>query len=78
MKNYGKVTKYNGLYGSIKGIDGNDYVLLDSNLVDRDVKVLDNVEFEAEAYQTPEVEVQMARFVKSLTKERDRQRKNRY
>ena len=68
MKNYGKVTKYNGLYGSIKGIDGNDYVLLDSNLVDGEVNVQDNVEFESEVYKTPEVEVQMAMFVKSLTK----------
>ena len=68
MKNYGKVTKYNGLYGSIKGIDGIDYILLDKNLVDGEVNVQDNVEFESELYKTPEVEVQMAMFVKSLTK----------
>lgn len=76
MKNYGKVTKYNGLYGNIKGVDGVDYVLLDKNLVDKDVNVLDNVEFEPEVFQTPEVEVQMARFVKSLTKEQTQQRRN--
>ncbi len=76
MKNYGKVTKYNGLYGNIKGVDGVDYVLLDKNLVDPNVDVLDNVEFEPEVFQTPEVEVQMARFVKSLTKEQTQQRRN--
>ena len=71
MKNYGKVTEYNGLFGNIKGVDGVDYVLLDKN-----VNVLDNVEFEPEVFQTPEVEVQMARFVKSLTKEQTQQRRN--
>ena len=76
MKNYGKVTEYNGLFGNIKGVDGEDYVLLDKNLVDKDVNVLDNVEFEPEVFQTPEVEVQMARFVKSLTKEQTQQRRN--
>lgn len=76
MKNYGKVTKYNGLYGNIKGVDGIDYVLLDKNLVDKDVSVSDNVEFEPELFQTPEVEVQMARFVKSLTKEQNRRKRN--
>ena len=76
MKNYGKVTKFNGLYGSIKGVDGIDYVLLDKNLVDTDIKLYDNVEFEPELYQTPEVEVQMARFVKSLTKEQTQRKMN--
>ena len=37
MKNYGKVVKYNGLYGNIKGVDGIDYVLLDKNLITRDI-----------------------------------------
>lgn len=75
MKNYGKITKYNGLYGNIKGVDGFDYVLLDKNLLDANVNVSDNVEFECEMYKTPEVEVKMAMMVKSLTKERDRQRR---
>lgn len=75
MKNYGKVTKYNGLYGNIKGVDGVDYILLDKNLVDTNISVSDNVEFESEVYQTPEVEVNMALFVKSLTKEHEKQRR---
>lgn len=76
MKNYGKVTKFNGVYGNIKGVDGVDYVLLDKNLVDTEINVSDNVEFEPELYQTPEVEVQMARFVKSLTKEQEQRKMN--
>lgn len=76
MKTRGKITKYNGLYGNIKGVDGNDYVLLNSNLVDGDVRVHDNVEFESELYRTPEVEVQMATFVKRLTKELKNQQIN--
>ena len=75
MKNYGKITKYNGLYGNIKGVDGVDYVLLDKNLIDPNVNVSDNVEFESEVFKTPEVEVKMAMLVKSLTKEQDKQRR---
>lgn len=75
MKNYGKITKYNGVYGNIKGIDGNNYILLDKNLLDSDINVMDNVEFESELYKTPEVEVPMAMFVKSLTKEREKRGK---
>jgi hypothetical protein len=76
MKNYGKVTVYNGLFGKIKGVDGLDYVLLDKNLVDNGVRVLDNVEFESEVFQTLEVELQMARFVKRFAKEQTQQRSN--
>lgn len=75
MKNYGKVTKYNGLFGNIKGVDGVDYILLDKNLIDTEVNIMDNVEFESEIYQTPEVEVPVAMFVKSLTKEQERLRR---
>ena len=43
-------------------------------VVDKDVDVLDNVEFESEIYKTPEVEIKLAMFVKSLTKEHQRQK----
>ena len=74
MKNYGKVTQYNGVYGRIKGVDGVDYVLLDKNVVDNRLSEFDNVEFEPEVFKTPDVEMKMAMFVKSLTKEQERQR----
>ena len=45
-----------------------------STMLLQHIKLYDNVEFEPELYQTPEVEVQMARFVKSLTKEQARRR----
>ena len=45
MKNYGKVMQYNGVYGNIKGIDVVDYKLLDKNVVDKNIKLSDNVEF---------------------------------
>ena len=74
MKNYGKVTQYNGVYGRIKGVDGVDYVLLDKNVVDNCLSEFDNVEFEPEEFKTPEVKMKMAMFVKRLTKDQERQR----
>lgn len=70
MKNYGKVVEYNGVYGSIKGVDGKDYILLDKNIFDQELKELDNVEFESEVFNTPEVNMKIARFVKVLRKEK--------
>lgn len=75
MKKYGKVTRYNGVFGQIKGVDGVDYVLLDKNVVDNEITVLDNVEFEGENFKTLEVDVQMAMFVKTLKKTRETERK---
>ena len=66
MKNYGKITEYNGIYGNIKGVDGIDYKLLDKNVIDRNIKEKDVVEFEKESFKTPEVELNVARFVKIL------------
>ena len=71
MKNYGKVLKYNGVYGNIKSIDGGNYILLDKNVIDYDIKECDNVEFEPEFFKTSEVEIQIARYVKKLSKIQD-------
>lgn len=72
LKKYGKVVSYNGMNGTIKGIDGKSYLLLDKNLLDKDLILLDNVQFESESYITDEVDVELARFVKVLRKEKTR------
>lgn len=70
MKNYGKVTRYEGISGNIKGNDGNDYLLLDKNIIPKgtEIRENDNVEFESEHYKTPEIEMNIATFVKVLKK----------
>lgn len=70
MKNYGKVTDYNGVYGNIKGEDGINYKFLDKNIIDKNIKVSDNVEFEKEYFKTVETEINIARFVKVLKKDK--------
>jgi hypothetical protein len=72
LKKYGKVMTYNGMSGTIKGVDGKSYLLLDKNLIDKDLNEFDNVQFESENYVTDEVDVELARFVKVLRKERTR------
>lgn len=68
MKINGKITNYEGMAGNIKGVDGKDYILLDKNIVEQneELKENDNVEFEPEYFKTPEVEINMARFIKTL------------
>jgi len=70
MKNYGRVVKYGGISGTIKGNDGKDYLLLDKNIVSKDVNIepYDDVEFESDYHKTCEIEVNIARFVKVLKK----------
>ena len=70
MKKYGKVINYEGVSGNIKGIDGINYLLLDKNIIETDLNIKkdDNVEFESEYIKTPEVEINIAMFVKVLKK----------
>ncbi len=72
IKKYGKVMSFNGLNGTIKGVDGKSYLLLDKNLIDKDLVTFDNVQFESERFATDEVDVEVARFVKVLRKEKTR------
>lgn len=70
MKNYGKIIKYNGVYGEIMGNDGSKYSLLDKDIIG-DKNCLENelVEFEPESFKTPEVEINVARLVRVLKKD---------
>jgi len=68
MKKYGKIIEYDGETGNIKGIDGEDYVLLAQNTIDKNLKTSDNVEFEPELYETVELKMNIARFDKTLKK----------
>ena len=43
-------------------------MLLDKNIIDKEIKTSDNVEFESEFLKTAEVDVAVARFVKILRK----------
>ena len=64
MKIYGKINDYNGVYGSIIDEDGIKYTLLDKNIIDKDIKINDKVEFENDVFKSSEVELNIARFVK--------------
>ena len=68
MKSYGKVESYNKVYGVITCEDGSKYVLLNSNVVDKDIKEEDTVEFEKETINSGEVSMNIAMFVKVLRK----------
>ena len=70
MKNYGRIIEYNGVYGKIKSIDGIEYSLLDKNIIDKNIKELDYVEFEAENFNTLEIEISIAHSVKILKKDK--------
>ena len=68
MKTYGKVMEYDGYNGIIKAIDGKDYLLMNSEAIDGDLKANDNVSFEPDVFETPEYKENVARFVKRLVK----------
>lgn len=70
MKNYGKIIKYDGISGYITGIDGKKYILLDKNIIQesKELKINDDVEFETDCIKTPEIQLNIARFVKVLKK----------
>ena len=69
MKTYGKVKDYDGYNGTIKGIDGKEYLLIKKEIIPpRELHVEDNVSFEPEHFETVELEEDIARFVKKLEK----------
>lgn len=69
MKSYGKVFEYDGCVGTIIGVDGNSYMFLDTDLVDKDIKKDDYVSFDVEVYKDIELTRYIARFVKRINKE---------
>ena len=69
MKCYGKLFEYDGCVGTIVGIDGNNYMVLDTDLVDKDIKKDDYVSFDVEVYKDIELTRYIARFVKRINKE---------
>jgi len=69
MRSYGKVVEYDGYVGTIIGVDGNSYMVLDNDLVDKDIKKDDYVSFDVEVYKDIELTRYMARFAKRINKE---------
>lgn len=69
MKSYGKVLEYDGYTGVIVGLDGNSYMVLDSDLVDKDIKSDDYVSFDKDVYKDIEITRYIARFVNKIRKE---------
>ena len=69
MKSYGKVVEYDGGIGTIVGIDDNNYMFLDTDLIDKDIKKDDYVSFDKDLYKDIELTRYIARFVKIINKE---------
>ena len=69
MKQYGKVTDFNGYNGYIKGIDGKDYLIMYKELLDSDIKLNELVDFEPDIYETTEIKQYIARFIRPIQKE---------
>lgn len=69
MKSYGKVVEYDGGVGTIVGIDDNNYMFLDTDLIDKDIKKNDYVSFDKDLYKDIELTRYMARFVKRINEE---------
>ena len=69
MKSYGKVVEYDGGIGTIVGIDDNNYMFLDTDLIDKDIKKNDYVSFDKDLYKDIELTRYIARFVKRVNKE---------
>ena len=67
MKTFGKVKEYDGYNGIIKGVDGNNYILMSREITDKkELKINDNVSFEPDFFETPETEAYIARFVTKI------------
>lgn len=70
MKNIGVVKEYNGFYGKIENLKGDNYILLKKEIMGNDqINKLDVVSFVPENYTKDDIDEKIARFVKKLEKE---------
>ena len=67
MKNYGKITEYNGSNGYITSKDGIKYILLSQNILYDNAKIGDYVSFKEEIYKTIEIEEKIATFINKIS-----------
>ena len=67
--NYGKIVEFDGNTGSIIDLNSDNYLLLSHELKDKKLNLNDYVIFKAEEFKTPEINENVARFVKKLKKE---------
>jgi len=78
-KNYGIITKYDGIVGNIKGVDSQDYKFLKSDIVGDDNEYLNvssegdqdqnnHVEFEPQVIEKTDFTFYRANYVKLLKK----------
>lgn len=66
--NYGKIVEFDGNVGNITDVNGNNFLLLKHELKD-DLNKNDYVAFKSDTYKTPEINENIARFVKKLSKD---------
>lgn len=69
MKEIGKVIEYNGNYGVIVNQDGKRYILLDKDIMDDNIiQPNDDVSYVPEKYTDEEIDENLARFVKKISR----------
>lgn len=69
MKNFGKIVEYDGYVGTIVGMDGNRYMFVDVDLIDKEISCNDYVSFDKDLYKDVELTRFVARFVKRINKD---------
>ena len=71
MKEFGKVTEYDGYYGKITNQEGKEYTLFNKEVMDNEqLDKYDVVSYVPEEYHNDLVDENIARFVKKIEKKR--------
>lgn len=69
MKELGRVIEYNGHYGRIINQDGKEYILLDKDIMDNNIiQTNDDVSYVPEKYVDSDIDENIARFVKKISR----------
>ena len=72
QKVIGKIIEFDGMSGTLVDRDRNEYIFTYGDLESKDLKVGDIVVFEKEVYKTIDVEINLARFIKKIDREKTR------
>ena len=72
QKVIGKIIEFDGMSGTLVDRDKNEYIFTHGDLENKDLKVGDIVVFEKELFKTIDVQLNLARFIKKMDREKTR------
>lgn len=68
MQSVGKIIEFDGYHGTLIDENNNEHIFSKDDLITKEVNIHDIVSFESEIFKTVDIELHIARFVRTIKK----------